>query len=53
MCSDGLSGMVPDDQIWHIWRTSTSPQEACDRLVEAANEAGGEDNIAVIVVELE
>jgi serine/threonine protein phosphatase PrpC len=52
MCSDGLSGMVPDDQIWHIWRTSTSPQEACDRLVEAANEAGGEDNITVVIVQI-
>ena len=52
MCSDGLSGMVPDDQMWHIWRTSTSPQEACDRLVEAANEAGGEDNITVVIVQI-
>jgi protein phosphatase len=52
MCSDGLSGMVTDDQIWHIWRTSTSPQEACDRLVEAANEAGGEDNITVVIVQI-
>jgi protein phosphatase len=52
LCSDGLSGMVPDDQMWHIWRTSTSPQEACDRLVEAANEAGGEDNITVVIVQI-
>ncbi|MCX8067362.1 MAG: Stp1/IreP family PP2C-type Ser/Thr phosphatase [Anaerolineae bacterium] len=52
LCSDGLSGMVPDEHIWHIWRTSTSPQEACDRLVEAANSAGGEDNISVIVVQV-
>ncbi|MGC8947619.1 MAG: Stp1/IreP family PP2C-type Ser/Thr phosphatase [Anaerolineae bacterium] len=52
ICSDGLSGMVPDEQIWQIWRTSTSPQEACDRLVEAANGAGGEDNISVIVLQV-
>ncbi len=52
LCSDGLSGMVPDAQIWHIWRTSTSPQEACDRLVEAANEAGGEDNITAVIVQV-
>jgi protein phosphatase len=50
LCSDGLCGMVPGDQIWQIWRTSTSSQEACDRLVEAANEAGGEDNITVVIV---
>ena len=53
LCSDGLSGMVPDEQIWQIWRTSTSPQEACDRLVEVANQAGGVDNITVVVVQVE
>ena len=52
LCSDGLSGMVPDEPIWQIWRTSTSPQEACDRLVEAANQAGGEDNITVVIVQV-
>jgi serine/threonine protein phosphatase PrpC len=52
LCSDGLSGMVGDEQMWQVWRTSTSPQEACDRLVEAANEAGGEDNITVVIVEV-
>ncbi len=52
LCSDGLSGMVPDEQIWHTWRTSTSPREACDRLVEAANQAGGEDNVTVVIVQV-
>lgn len=52
LCSDGLSGMISDNEIWQIWRTSTSPQEACDRLVEAANSAGGLDNISVIVIQL-
>ncbi len=52
LCSDGLSGMVPDEQIWNIWRTSTSPQETCDRLVEAANQAGGEDNITAVIVQV-
>jgi serine/threonine protein phosphatase PrpC len=52
LCSDGLSGMVTDEQMWHIWRTSTSPQEACERLVEAANRAGGEDNASVVIVQL-
>ena len=51
LCSDGLSGPVPDEKIWHIWRTSTSPQEACERLVEAANQGGGEDNITVVIVQ--
>ncbi|MEE8390807.1 MAG: Stp1/IreP family PP2C-type Ser/Thr phosphatase, partial [Anaerolineae bacterium] len=52
LCSDGLSGMVSDEQIWFIWQTSTSPQEACDRLVEAANQAGGADNITVVIVQV-
>jgi len=52
LCSDGLSGMVPDEQIWQIWHTSTSPQEACDRLVAEANQAGGEDNITVVIVKV-
>jgi len=52
LCSDGLSGMIDDQQIEHIWRISTSPQDACDQLVEAANEAGGEDNITVVIVQV-
>jgi serine/threonine protein phosphatase PrpC len=52
LCSDGLSGMMPDKRIWNIWSTSTSPQEACDRLIEAANQAGGEDNITVVIVQI-
>jgi serine/threonine protein phosphatase PrpC len=52
LCSDGLSSMASDEQIWQIWRTSTSPQEACDRLVETANQAGGEDNITVVIVQV-
>lgn len=52
LCSDGLSGMVSNEQILHIWRTSTSPQEACDRLVEVANQAGGVDNVTVVIVQV-
>ncbi|MDY7079521.1 MAG: SpoIIE family protein phosphatase [Chloroflexota bacterium] len=53
LCSDGLWEMVLDDEIQHIVAAARSPQKACDALVEAANRAGGEDNIAVIVVEVE
>ncbi len=52
LCSDGLSGMVTDEQMWQIWNTSASPQAACDQLVEAANQAGGEDNITVVIVQV-
>ncbi len=51
LCSDGLSGMVRDEQIWQIWRAASSPQGACDKLIEVANQAGGEDNITTVIVQ--
>ena len=53
LCSDGLWEMVLDAEIQHFIEGARSPQKACDTLVEAANRAGGDDNIAVIVVEIE
>jgi protein phosphatase len=52
LCSDGLSGMVEDTLIHQIVINAVSPQDACDKLVEAANQAGGDDNISVIVIEI-
>jgi serine/threonine protein phosphatase PrpC len=51
LCCDGLWGMVGDDQLTQVVRSAPTPQEACDRLVELANAAGGKDNITVAVVE--
>lgn len=53
LCSDGLSGMVENEQIRQIVVSSGSAQEATRRLIEAANVAGGEDNISAIVVKNE
>ena len=53
LCSDGLWEMVQDAEIQRTIEGMRSPQKACDALIEAANRAGGEDNIAVIVVEME
>ncbi len=53
LCSDGLWEMVLDDEIQRIIEKARSPQKACDELIEAANRAGGEDNIGVVVVEME
>ncbi len=51
LCSDGLTGMVTEDQIQAILETNEQPQQAADRLVKAANRAGGVDNISVVVIE--
>lgn len=50
LCSDGLTEMLPDEIIEAIVNASDNPQEACNLLVEAANEMGGADNISVIMV---
>jgi len=52
LCSDGLSGMVTDDWLQKIVLDALSPQEACEKLIEAANNAGGDDNITAIVAQL-
>jgi PPM family protein phosphatase len=51
ICSDGLTSMVGDDRIHQILRDETDPQAASDLLVDAANRAGGDDNITVIVLD--
>ena len=51
MCSDGLSNMVEDEDIRRILRRTISIEEKARVLVETANENGGKDNIAVILVE--
>lgn len=52
LCSDGLCGMVYDDDIAAIMRRHPDPQTCADRLVRAAVDAGGCDNVTVIVVDV-
>ncbi len=52
LCSDGLNGMLSDDQIRDILMVNLDPNTAAKELVVAANAAGGEDNTSVIVVRL-
>ncbi|BCM91950.1 protein phosphatase PrpC [Abditibacteriota bacterium] len=49
LCSDGLWDMLPDEEIRHLLQLYPVPQEAVKALIQAANEAGGQDNITAIV----
>jgi protein phosphatase len=51
LCTDGLTGMVPEGEIQEILRDAADPQEAVDRLVKVANRAGGIDNITAVVLD--
>jgi serine/threonine protein phosphatase PrpC len=53
LCSDGLTTMIKEDRIASILSESQSLDEAVDRLVAEANEAGGRDNITVVAFRLE
>ena len=46
----GFSGMVSDTAITTILNETPEPKEACDRLITAANGAGGKDNITAVVI---
>jgi serine/threonine protein phosphatase PrpC len=52
LCSDGLNGMLGDDQIRDILMVNLDPNAAAKELVVAANAAGGDDNTSVIVVRI-
>jgi PPM family protein phosphatase len=52
LCSDGLHGLVSDDEIARI-ATSEPLDEAVDRLVDLANERGGSDNITVLIARVD
>ena len=52
LCSDGLWGLVSDEQIAMIINQSENPQDACLTLIEAANKAGGTDNITAVLIQL-
>jgi serine/threonine protein phosphatase PrpC len=53
ICSDGLSGMIADDEILDILMSTGDIIEGCRRLVARANEHGGEDNITAVLVRID
>ncbi len=50
MCTDGLTNMVPDEEILDIMRQCPDPSAVVKQLVDLANENGGRDNISAVVV---
>ncbi len=52
LCTDGLTNMVSEEEILST-TLGSEPEEACAKLIEAANRQGGEDNITVIVIKCE
>jgi serine/threonine protein phosphatase PrpC len=52
LCSDGLTGMVSDDEMASIVRRAGSLGDAAESLVRAANQSGGRDNITVVLFSL-
>ena len=53
LCSDGLSGPVSDAEIADLLLTEPDGQRAVDTLIQAANNAGGPDNITVVLLRVE
>ncbi|WP_437683172.1 Stp1/IreP family PP2C-type Ser/Thr phosphatase [Sorangium sp. So ce131] len=53
LCSDGLSGMVSEQQMLDVFDITQDPREACELLIAMANEAGGTDNISALIVSIQ
>jgi PPM family protein phosphatase len=52
LCSDGLSGMISDDEILRTLLAHADDQAACEALIALANAHGGEDNITAVIVRI-
>ena len=50
LCSDGLTRHVPDDSMLEVLDNTLSLQLACDRLIDAARDGGGQDNITCLLL---
>lgn len=50
LCTDGLTRSVSPEDMLKSWRAASSVEDASRRLIRLANQAGGEDNVTVIVV---
>jgi len=52
LCSDGLWGVVSEQDLVRSVVDAPNLQRACQNLISAANTAGGPDNISVIIIQL-
>lgn len=53
LCCDGLTDMVSESDLEHMLSSVSSRDACCHRLVDAANDAGGMDNVTVLVVDVD
>jgi protein phosphatase len=53
LCTDGLTRMLSDADIDGVLRAEHDPRAACERLILAANERGGRDNVTALVARFE
>jgi len=53
ICSDGLTGMIKDEEIESIATSDDDLDAVCERLIGAANKNGGLDNITVVAARIE
>jgi protein phosphatase len=53
LCSDGLWSMLSTEEMTLILRLNPGPEDACQALVTAAREQGGQDNITAIIIQLD
>lgn len=53
LCSDGLSNMLDDTDLCRVVSANSDAEQACQQLIDLANERGGDDNITVVIAEVQ
>ncbi len=52
LCSDGLSNMVSDDEMFRAYQEKKTPDEACGELMKLALDRGARDNVSIVLVKI-
>ena len=50
LCTDGMTNKVSDEDIFYVAKNTPCPEDACEKLVNMANNAGGNDNITIVII---